>query len=113
MILLTLKIYRMKKCLAYLMLIGILFIACGKDNDDFTYPRKFSFKKSEIIKEKVFLIGDNESYSEINPYKGYLDSLRAEFILNYYHFVKDTLQSPFIESIELLSVSKKTTHFCS
>ncbi len=84
-------------------MIGILIIACGKDNDDFTYPRKFSFKRSEIIKEKVFLIGDNESYSEVNPYKGYLDSLRAEFIVNYYHFIKDTLKGPFIESIELLS----------
>lgn len=93
----------MIKCIGYLLLIGILIIACGKDDDDITYPRKFSYKRSEIIKEKIFLIGDNESYSEINPYKGYLDSLRTQFYLNYYHFVKDTFQGFIIESFEVLN----------
>lgn len=93
----------MVKHIGSLIISVILFISCGKDNDDITYPRKFIYNKSELAKEKGFVIGDNESFSEISPDAGNLNILRTNVVLNYSYFVKDSIQGLFLESFELLS----------
>lgn len=80
----------------------LLFVSCSKDSD-LSYPIKLNYSHTEITQKRVYLLGDNETYSVINNYRGYLDSLRDEFVVNYYHFTKDTLMSPVVESIELLN----------
>ena len=75
--------------------------ACSKDNNE--YPRTFKFHNSTIKAEKGFVIGDNESYTEISSRAGHLDSLRSLLAVNIYSFFKSQGGGAFIESIDLLS----------
>jgi hypothetical protein len=89
------------KKLMFLLPVSAFILSCSKDNTNIVSPHKYNYQRTEISAERIYLFGDNETYSAIPNYKGYLDSLRTEFILNYYHFTKDTIKSPVIESIEI------------
>ncbi len=65
--------------------IALLFLAaCSKDSSE--YPRTFRFHHSSVAAEKGFVIGDNESYTEISPRAGNLDTLRSLLGLNLFNF---------------------------
>lgn len=75
--------------------------SCSKDNND--YPKSFKFNHSTIKAEQGFVIGDNETYTQISSKAGNLDSLRSLLAVDLYGFIKNDGGLAFIESLDLLS----------
>jgi hypothetical protein len=94
----------MKQLMFCVVIIVLSASSCNTDQTDVkAYPKKFEFYKSQIMEEKAYVIGDNESYSEINSIEGNLKLLKSEVTTDLFAYIRNLGNGTFIESIELLS----------
>jgi hypothetical protein len=80
-----------------------LFSSCSEDDNQLEFPRTFVFNNSQIVAEKGIVVGDNESYREIDSRSGNLDNFRSEVALDLFGYVRNQGFGNYIESITLLN----------
>lgn len=89
----------MKNQFYFIAFLFIIIISCSKDNNEF--PKTFKYHHSNIIDEKGYLIGNNESYSEIDSRSGSLDTLHS-ITSDVFGYIKESKVGYYIESFTLL-----------
>ncbi len=95
-----------------IILLNIIYLcSCNQAEPLGEYPRKFIFDHASIINEAGFVIGDNESYLEIDSRGGNLKIFMDSLEMNPNEFIKDSGWGYYIESFEFLQQDSIKIHF--
>lgn len=93
----------MKTWLLFTLSFAGFFTSCIPEEDQQQFPAKFDFHHSFITNEKAFVIGDQESFVEIDSKSGNLSEFRSEIADELYGYIKSLAFGVFVESFEVIS----------